>query len=112
MGANKEYDGASLYLHKRKDGCAQWLYRYTIHGHHHEMGFGALRNVLKQARELATQWRSVLHEGRSVLHEGRASIKEHDKQKREAMRNLHYLKRHLCKVSCSVLTENLMLTLF
>ncbi|UTO28111.1 hypothetical protein [Bartonella harrusi] len=22
MGASKEYDGAGLYLHKRKDGCA------------------------------------------------------------------------------------------
>ncbi|UTO28343.1 hypothetical protein NMK50_09480 [Bartonella harrusi] len=23
----KEYDGAGLYLHKRKNGGAQWLYR-------------------------------------------------------------------------------------
>ncbi|VEJ44683.1 Uncharacterised protein [Bartonella vinsonii] len=47
---------------------------------------GALRDVsLKQARELATGWRSVLREGRDP-------IKEREKQKREAMRNLHYLK--------------------
>ncbi|WP_345117766.1 site-specific integrase, partial [Bartonella jaculi] len=47
---------------------------------------GALRNVsLKKARECANQWRSVLHEGRDP-------IKEREKQKREAIRNLHYLK--------------------
>ncbi len=50
------------------------------------MGLGALRDVsLKQARECANQWRSVLREGRDP-------IKERNKQKREAMRNLHYLK--------------------
>ncbi len=47
---------------------------------------GALRDVsLKQARELAIGWGAVLREGRD-------SIKERDEQKREAMRNLHYLK--------------------
>ncbi|EJF87634.1 hypothetical protein ME1_01003 [Bartonella vinsonii subsp. arupensis OK-94-513] len=86
LGAGKYNDGAGLLLHKRKDGGAQWLYRYTIHGRRREMGLGALRNVsLKKARELATQWRSVLHEGRDP-------IKEREKQKREAIRNLHYLK--------------------
>ncbi|WP_375692864.1 tyrosine-type recombinase/integrase, partial [Bartonella sp. AP213QHHD] len=60
--------------------------RYTIHGRRREMGLGALQNVsLKKARELANQWRSVLHEGHDP-------IKERDKQKREAISNLHYLK--------------------
>ncbi|WP_375657354.1 tyrosine-type recombinase/integrase [Bartonella sp. CM120XJJH] len=86
LGAGKYNDGAGLLLHKRKDGGAQWIYRYTIHGRRREMGLGALRNVsLKKARELANQWRSVLHEGRDP-------IKERDKQKREAISNLHYLK--------------------
>ncbi|WP_375682036.1 tyrosine-type recombinase/integrase [Bartonella sp. CE47NXGY] len=77
---------AGLLLHKRKDGGAQWLYRYTIHGRRREMGLGALRDVsLKQARELATGWRAVLREGRDP-------IKERNKQKREAISNLHYLK--------------------
>ncbi len=50
------------------------------------MDLDALRDVLlKQARELATGWRAVLREGR-------APIKEREKRKREAMRNLHYLK--------------------
>uniref|UniRef100_UPI0035D01BD5 tyrosine-type recombinase/integrase n=1 Tax=Bartonella sp. CL70QHWL TaxID=3243539 RepID=UPI0035D01BD5 len=46
----------------------------------------ALRDVsLKQARECAMQWRAVLREGRDP-------IKERNKQKREAISNLHYLK--------------------
>ncbi|WP_273721580.1 MULTISPECIES: site-specific integrase [unclassified Bartonella] len=86
LGAGKYNDGAGLLLHKRKDGGAQWLYRYTIHGRRREMGLGALRHVsLKKARELANQWRSVLHEGRDP-------IKEREKQKREVISNLHYLK--------------------
>ncbi len=84
--AGKYNDGAGLLLHKRKDGGAQWIYRFTIHGRRREMGLGALRDVsLKQARELATGWRAVLREGRDP-------IKEREKQKREAISNLHYLK--------------------
>ncbi|EJF87396.1 tyrosine-type recombinase/integrase [Bartonella rattimassiliensis] len=86
LGAGKYNDSAGLLLHKRKDGGAQWILRYTIHGRRCEMGLGALRHVsLKKARELANQWRSVLHEGRDP-------IKEREKQKREAISNLHYLK--------------------
>ncbi|WP_375610697.1 MULTISPECIES: tyrosine-type recombinase/integrase [unclassified Bartonella] len=86
LGAGKYNDGAGLLLHKRKDGGAQWILRYTLHGRRREMGLGALRDVsLKQARELATGWRSVLREGRDP-------IKERNKQKREAISNLHYLK--------------------
>ncbi len=61
LGAGKYKDDAGLLLHKRKDGGAQWLYCYTIHGCRREMGLGTLRDVsLKQARELATEWHSVL----------------------------------------------------
>ncbi|QEE09440.1 prophage integrase IntA [Bartonella kosoyi] len=86
LGVGKYNDGAGLLLHKRKDGGVQWILRYTLHGRRREMGLGALRDVsLKQARELATGWRSVLREGRDP-------IKEREKQKREAISNLHYLK--------------------
>ncbi|MET3589331.1 hypothetical protein ABID23_000408 [Bartonella silvatica] len=45
-----------------------------------------MRDVsLKQAREYTNQWRSVLREGRNP-------IQERNKQKCEAMSNLHYLK--------------------
>ncbi len=43
------------------------------------------RCFFKKERELANQWRSVLYEGRDP-------IKEREKQKREAISNLHYLK--------------------
>ncbi len=59
---------------------------FILHGRHREMGLGALRDVsLKQARELATGCRSILREDRDP-------IKEREKQKREAISNLHYLK--------------------
>ncbi len=83
---SQHWELANSVMVPAKDGGAQWLYRYTIHGRRREMGLGALRHVsLKKARELANQWRSVLHDGRDP-------IKEREKQKREAMRNLHYLK--------------------
>ncbi len=86
LGAGKYNDGAGLLLHKRKDGGAQWILRYTIHGRRREMDLGALRDIsLKQAPELANGWRSVLREGRDP-------IKERNKQKRKAISNLHYLK--------------------
>ncbi|WP_435521248.1 hypothetical protein [Bartonella silvatica] len=45
-----------------------------------------MRDVsLKQVRECATEWCAVLCEGCDP-------IKKHEKQKREAMRNCHYLK--------------------
>ncbi|WP_185913419.1 hypothetical protein [Bartonella massiliensis] len=55
-------DDVGLFLIKRKDGGAQWIYHYTIHGRHHEMGMTcALRDAsLKQAYEYAMQWHSVL----------------------------------------------------
>ncbi|UTO28210.1 Arm DNA-binding domain-containing protein [Bartonella harrusi] len=35
-------------------GGAQWLYRYTIHGHRREVSLGALREIsLKKAREFS-----------------------------------------------------------
>ncbi len=40
--AGKVCDDAGLLFHKRKDGSAQWFYRYTIHDRHCEMGLDAL----------------------------------------------------------------------
>ncbi len=51
LGAGKYNDGAGLLLHKRKDGGAQWIYRYTIHGRRCEMGLGALRDVSLKTTE-------------------------------------------------------------
>src|SRR6056297_621221 len=48
----KYADGGGLWLHKRKDGGAQWVLRVTVHGRRREMGLGSFPAVsLKEARE-------------------------------------------------------------
>ncbi|WP_417435315.1 tyrosine-type recombinase/integrase [Hoeflea sp.] len=78
-------DGGGLWLFKRPDGGGQWVLRVTIHGRRREMGLGALTDVsLKQARQQAEHWRAVVREGKDP-------IKERDRQRREAARNIHVL---------------------
>ncbi|EJF87854.1 hypothetical protein MCY_00057 [Bartonella rattimassiliensis 15908] len=45
LGAGKHNDGTGWLLHKRKDGGAQWIYRYILHRPRREMGLGVLRDV-------------------------------------------------------------------
>ncbi len=45
LGAGKYNDGTGLLFYMRKNGGAQWIYHYTIHGHSHEMGLSTLRDV-------------------------------------------------------------------
>ncbi|ADZ65333.1 Phage integrase [Brucella melitensis] len=86
LGPGKHNDGAGLWLHKRPDGGGQWILRVTIHGRRREMGLGsALEVSLKEAREAAEKWRAMV---RSNID----PIKERERQKREAARNLHLLK--------------------
>ncbi|MEN3387801.1 tyrosine-type recombinase/integrase [Brucella melitensis] len=86
LGPGKHNDGAGLWLHKRPDGGRQWILRVTIHGRRREMGLGsALEVSLKEAREAAEKWRAMV---RSNID----PIKERERQKREAARNLHLLK--------------------
>lgn len=82
----KYSDGGGLWLHKREDGGAQWVLRVTVHGRRREMGLGSLSQVsLKEARQAAEKWRAIV---RSNLD----PIKEREREKREAARNLHLLK--------------------
>jgi integrase len=81
----KHADGAGLWLHKRDDGGAQWVLRVTAHGRRREMGLGAFPAVsLKVAREAAEA-------ARAVVRQGLDPIKERDRQRREAARNIHML---------------------
>ncbi|QMU59676.1 MAG: DUF4102 domain-containing protein [Boseongicola sp.] len=81
----KYNDGGGLWLHKRIDGGGQWFLRVTVHGRRREMGLGSLRDIsLKDARKYAEKWRSVVRDGRDP-------IKERERQRREAERNLHCL---------------------
>lgn len=85
-GPGKYSDGGGLWLHKRPDGGAQWVLRFTIHGRRREMGLGTFSQVsLKEARESAERWRSLVRSGKDP-------IKEREREKREAARNIHLLK--------------------
>lgn len=83
--AGKHADGGGLWLVKRPDGGAQWVLRVTPHGRRREMGLGAYPDVsLKEARESADQWRAMVRQGLDP-------IKERERQRREAARNIHKL---------------------
>lgn len=82
----KYADGGGLWLYKREDGGGQWVLRVTIHGRRREMGLGAMTEVsLKEAREAADKWRVTVRENKDP-------IKERERLRREASRNMHLLK--------------------
>ncbi|MCF3592897.1 integrase arm-type DNA-binding domain-containing protein [Rhodobacteraceae bacterium LMO-12] len=81
----KHSDGDGLWLYKRRDGGAQWVLRYTLFSRRHEMGLGRFPSVsLKEAREEADKWRAVVRQDIDA-------IKERERHRREAERNLHIL---------------------
>jgi hypothetical protein len=84
-GAGKYGDGGGLWLVKREDGGGQWVLRVVAHGRRREMGLGSLADVsLAKARELA-----AVH--RALAKSGVDPIKQRDKERREAARNMHLL---------------------
>lgn len=83
--AGKHADGGGLWLFKRADGGGQWVLRVVAHGRRREMGLGSLSDVtLARARDLAAQYR-IMAKG------GVDPIKQREKERREAERNLHIL---------------------
>ena len=81
----KYSDGGGLWFHKRADGGAQWFLRVHVHGRRREMGLGAFPAVtLKEARGNAANCRSQVRQGLDP-------IKQREREKREAVRNLHVL---------------------
>ena len=59
--------------------------RITVHGCRREMGLGSVSEVsLKEARQQADHWRAFARQGKDP-------IKERERQRREAERNLHCL---------------------
>jgi hypothetical protein len=86
----KHCDGAGLWLNRRDDGGGQWFLRVTIHGRRREMGLGSAAEVsLKEARQSAERWRTVARQGKDP-------IKQREKERREAERNLHCLADVAC----------------
>ncbi|MDX8347397.1 integrase arm-type DNA-binding domain-containing protein [Cognatiyoonia sp. IB215446] len=81
----KHCDGAGLWFFKRADGGAQWNLRLTVHGRRREMGLGRFPDVtLGNAREAAQKWRNLAARGIDP-------IKERERERRQAERNLHTL---------------------
>lgn len=81
----KHSDGGGLWLFQRADGGAQWILRVTVHGRRREMGLGSLMHVsLKEARQQADKWRALARQGKDP-------IKERERERREAERNMHLL---------------------
>lgn len=84
LGPGKYADGGGLWLHKREDG-GQWVFRFTIHGRRREMGLGSIALVrLKEAREEAEK-------ARAIVRAGNDPIKERERERAAAARNLHLL---------------------
>jgi integrase len=82
----KHADGGGLWLWKREDGGGQWVLRVSIHGRRREMGLGSLSEVsLKEARRAADAQRQLVRQNKDP-------IKERQRLKREAARNLHLLR--------------------
>ncbi len=78
-------DGGGLWLNKRGHGGSQWFLRVTVHGRRREMGLGPIQDVsLKQARVEAEKWRGIARQGLDP-------IKERERLKRAAARNMHML---------------------
>ena len=71
---------------KRETGSAQWVLRVTVHGRRREMGLGSYPALtLKDARDAAAKWRNLAAQEVDP-------IKQREKERREAVRNLHILK--------------------
>lgn len=84
--AGKHGDGGNLWLHKRSPDRGKWLLFVTVHGRRREMGLGSYPEVsLKEAREAATKWRTMARQGLDP-------IKERQRERRQAERNMHLLR--------------------
>ncbi|MEO0359516.1 MAG: integrase arm-type DNA-binding domain-containing protein [Pseudomonadota bacterium] len=82
LGPGKHCDGGGLWLIRREDGGAQWMFRYTYAGRRREMGLGAVRDVpLATARRLAQQGRERAAEGFDPVEERKTRRKAEAKKR-------------------------------
>jgi len=85
LGSGKYADGAGLWLVKEEAARGKWVLRVTVYGRRREMGLGAFPAVsLAEARKKA-------EDARAKVRAGLDPIKEREKVKQEAVRNLHLL---------------------
>ncbi len=84
--SGKYGDGGGLWLHKRDATRGKWVLLVTVHGRRREMGLGPYPEVsLKEAREEATKWRAIVRKNMDP-------IKERERERRRAERNMNLLK--------------------
>ena len=85
LAPGKYSDGAGLWLVKDEPAHGKWVLRVTVYGRRREMGLGAYPAVsLAEARRKAD-------DARAAVRGGLDPIKEREKARREAARNLHVL---------------------
>jgi integrase len=83
--AGKYGDGGGLWLLKRSKDSGSWMLRVAVHGRLRHMGLGSIADVsLADARITAARWRAVARDGRDP-------IRERERLRRDAARNLHLL---------------------
>ncbi|WP_170411720.1 tyrosine-type recombinase/integrase [Ruegeria arenilitoris] len=83
LESGKHCDGAGLWLVKADPNSGKWVLRLTVFGKRREMGLGRWPDVgLAEARESADA-------ARRELREGLDPIRERQKRRVEAQRNLH-----------------------
>ncbi|TYB85078.1 integrase arm-type DNA-binding domain-containing protein [Oceaniovalibus sp. ACAM 378] len=64
LPSGKHCDGQGLWLFKRKDGGAQWSFRFSLYGRQREMGLGAYPLLsLADARKAAEEMRRIVVNG-------------------------------------------------
>jgi hypothetical protein len=86
LGPGKHADGGGLWLVKDTPKRGKWVLRLTVHNRRREMGLGPFPAVsLAESRRLA-------EEARSQVRAGLDPIKERERRRREAARNLHVLR--------------------
>lgn len=83
--AGKYGDGGGLWLLKSSKDTGSWMLRVAVHGRLRHMGLGSIADVsLADARVAAAKWRAVARDGRDP-------IRERERHRRDAARNLHLL---------------------
>ncbi|MBL3706086.1 DUF4102 domain-containing protein [Sulfitobacter sp. BDSS02] len=85
--SGKYAEGGGQWFQLRDDGGAQWFVRFTVHGRSREMGLGRYTDVSpKGAREAAEKCLGLLRQKLDL-------IKERERERMKAARNLHILNK-------------------
>lgn len=67
-------DGGGLWLQVSRTGTKSWVFRYTRHGHTHDLGLGSYLYVsLATARDKAAEFRAILGRGEDPKSERQAA---------------------------------------